>query len=106
MCKEMPVIPFNKVVDPKRIIKKMEGQGGGGGGGGEAQGVADPTTTKNILAGPQDFFQLFLSNIQLELRRTALQCIKCLLLKTLHPGEIRTHHPRLAETMTTMQGLS
>jgi hypothetical protein len=34
----MPVIPINKVVDPKRIIGKMEGQGGGG----EAQGVADP----------------------------------------------------------------
>jgi hypothetical protein len=37
MCKEMPVIPVNKVVDPKRIIEKMEGQGGG-----EAQGVANP----------------------------------------------------------------
>jgi hypothetical protein len=37
MCKEMPVILVNRVVDPKRIIKKMEGQGGG-----EAQGVADP----------------------------------------------------------------
>jgi hypothetical protein len=36
MCKELPVIPFNKVVDPKRIIQKMEGRGGGG-----AQGVAD-----------------------------------------------------------------
>jgi hypothetical protein len=32
----MPVIPVNRVVDPKRIIKKMEGRGGG-----EAQGVAD-----------------------------------------------------------------
>jgi hypothetical protein len=37
MCKEMPVIPVNKVVDPKRIIRKKEGQRGG-----EAQGVADP----------------------------------------------------------------
>jgi hypothetical protein len=37
MCKEMPVILVNKVVDPKRIIGKMEGRGGG-----EAQGVADP----------------------------------------------------------------
>jgi hypothetical protein len=36
MCKEMPVIPVNKVVDPKRIIKKLEGQGGG-----EAQGVTE-----------------------------------------------------------------
>jgi hypothetical protein len=36
----MPVIPVNKVVDPKRIIGKNGGQGGG-----EAQGVADP---KNI----------------------------------------------------------
>jgi hypothetical protein len=33
----MPVITVNKVVDPKRIIVKMDGQGGG-----EAQGVADP----------------------------------------------------------------
>jgi hypothetical protein len=38
MCKELPVILVNKVVDPKRIIGKiMEGLGGG-----EAQGVADP----------------------------------------------------------------
>jgi hypothetical protein len=38
MCKEMPVIPVNKVVDPKRrIIGKMGFQGGV-----EAQGVADP----------------------------------------------------------------
>jgi hypothetical protein len=37
MCKELPVILVNKVVGPKRIIGKMEGQGGG-----EAQGVADP----------------------------------------------------------------
>jgi hypothetical protein len=39
MCKEMPVIAFNRVVYKKIIIRKMEGQGGGGG---EAQGVADP----------------------------------------------------------------
>jgi hypothetical protein len=43
--KEMPVILVNRVVDKKRIIGKMEGQGGG-----EVQGVADPpthtTTTK------------------------------------------------------------
>jgi hypothetical protein len=25
MCKEMPVIPVNKVVDPKRIIGKKNG---------------------------------------------------------------------------------
>jgi hypothetical protein len=38
MCKELPVILVNKVVDPKRNNqKKMEGRGGG-----EAQGVADP----------------------------------------------------------------
>jgi hypothetical protein len=37
MCKEMPVIPVNKVLDPKRIIEKMEGRGEGG----EAQGVTD-----------------------------------------------------------------
>jgi hypothetical protein len=41
MCKEMPVIPVNKVVDPKRTIGKMEGQGGG-----EAQGVAVPPPQK------------------------------------------------------------
>jgi hypothetical protein len=34
MCKEMPVIPVNKVVENNR--KKMEGRGGR-----EAQGVAD-----------------------------------------------------------------
>jgi hypothetical protein len=28
MCKEMPVIPINRVLDKKRIIGKMEGQGG------------------------------------------------------------------------------
>jgi hypothetical protein len=27
MCKELPVILVNKVVDPKRIIEKMEGGG-------------------------------------------------------------------------------
>jgi hypothetical protein len=37
MCKEMPVILVNRVVDKKRIIGKLEGQGGV-----EAQGVADP----------------------------------------------------------------
>jgi hypothetical protein len=37
MCKEMPVIPVNKVVHQKRTIGKMEGRGGG-----EAQVVADP----------------------------------------------------------------
>jgi hypothetical protein len=37
MCKEMPVIPVNWVVDKKIIIEKMEGLGGG-----EPQGVADP----------------------------------------------------------------
>jgi hypothetical protein len=37
MCREMLVIPVNKVVDPKRIITKMEGQGGG-----EAHGVVTP----------------------------------------------------------------
>jgi hypothetical protein len=46
MCKEMPVIPINRVVDPKRIIKKMEGQGGG-----EAQGVADPPKKLPIKFG-------------------------------------------------------
>jgi hypothetical protein len=43
MCKELPVIPVNMVVDLERIIRKMEGRGGG-----EAQGVADP---KNISKG-------------------------------------------------------
>jgi hypothetical protein len=40
MCKEMPVILVNRVVDKKRIIGKMEGRGGG-----DAQGVADPKRT-------------------------------------------------------------
>jgi hypothetical protein len=35
---EMPVIPVDRVVDKKRIIRKMEGQGGEG----EAQGAATP----------------------------------------------------------------
>jgi hypothetical protein len=35
MCKEMPVIPVNKGVDPIRIIGKMEGRGRG-----RAQGVS------------------------------------------------------------------
>jgi hypothetical protein len=39
----MPVIPVNKVVDPKGIIGKMEGQGGE-----EAQGVAVPPTKKYL----------------------------------------------------------
>jgi hypothetical protein len=29
MCKEMLVIPVDRVIDKKRIILKMEGQGGG-----------------------------------------------------------------------------
>jgi hypothetical protein len=29
ICKEMLVIPVNRVVDPRRIIGKMEGRGGG-----------------------------------------------------------------------------
>jgi hypothetical protein len=37
MCKEMPDIPVNRVVDKKTIIRKMEGRRGG-----ETQGVADP----------------------------------------------------------------
>jgi hypothetical protein len=51
MCKELQVIPVNKVVDPKRIIGKMEGQGGGGG---EAQGDADPNKKiKNTYVSTQ-----------------------------------------------------
>jgi hypothetical protein len=41
MCKEMPVIPVNRVVDKKLIIRKMEGCGGG-----ETQVVADPPPPK------------------------------------------------------------
>jgi hypothetical protein len=37
MCKEMLVILLNRVVDPRKNIGKMEGQGGG-----EAHGVVDP----------------------------------------------------------------
>jgi hypothetical protein len=44
MCKETLVIMVNKVVDPKRIIGKMEGQGGG-----EAQGVAVPPPKKKTI---------------------------------------------------------
>jgi hypothetical protein len=40
MCKELLVIPVNKVVGPKRKIEKNGGQGGG-----ETQGVADPKKT-------------------------------------------------------------
>jgi hypothetical protein len=39
----MPVIPVIRVVDPKRIVGKMEVRGGG-----EAQGVADP---KKLASG-------------------------------------------------------
>jgi hypothetical protein len=39
MCKEMMVIPVNRVVDMKRIIGKMLGRGGGA-----AQGVAGKKT--------------------------------------------------------------
>jgi hypothetical protein len=42
MRKEMLVIPVNRVVDKKRIIIKMEGQGGGG-----AQRVAAPLPLPN-----------------------------------------------------------
>jgi hypothetical protein len=44
MCKEMPVIPVNRVEDKKRIIEKMEGRGGG-----EAQGVAGPKNGKKTI---------------------------------------------------------
>jgi hypothetical protein len=37
MCKDMPVIPVDRVVGKKRIIKKWRGKEGG-----ELQGVADP----------------------------------------------------------------
>jgi hypothetical protein len=46
---EMPVIPVNRVVDPKRIIQKMESPGGG-----EAQGVADPKKTLLTCLGFKD----------------------------------------------------
>jgi hypothetical protein len=36
MCKEMMVILVERVVDKKRIFRKVDGQGGG-----EAQGVSD-----------------------------------------------------------------
>jgi hypothetical protein len=45
MCKELPVILVNKVVDLKKEqSEKMEGQGGG-----EAQGVAEPKKNKKKL---------------------------------------------------------
>jgi hypothetical protein len=46
----MPVIPVDRVVDKKRIIRKREDRGGG-----DAQGVADP---KNF-----NFFTLFGSTL-------------------------------------------
>jgi hypothetical protein len=49
MCKELPGIPINKVVDPKRIIRKMEGRGGE-----EAQGVADPKKPCQFM--PKHFY--------------------------------------------------
>jgi hypothetical protein len=46
MCKELPVILVNKVVDPKRIIgKKWRAKEEG-----EAQGVTDPPQKKNCCA--------------------------------------------------------
>jgi hypothetical protein len=44
MCKEVPVIPVDRVVDKTTIIGKMEGQGGV-----EAQGVADPKNKESSL---------------------------------------------------------
>jgi hypothetical protein len=38
MCKAIPVIQVNRVVDQKDKLEKMEGQGGG-----EAQGATAPT---------------------------------------------------------------
>jgi hypothetical protein len=43
MCKEMPAIPVNRVVDTKRIIRKREGHGGR-----QAQGVSDPPKKVSI----------------------------------------------------------
>jgi hypothetical protein len=58
MCKEMQIIPVNRVVDPKRTIEKMEGQGEG-----EAQGVADPPPKKKTNFGYTA--DILLSNIVL-----------------------------------------
>jgi hypothetical protein len=43
MFKEILVIPVNRVVDKKRIMEKMEGQGGG-----EAQRVTDPKKLSHL----------------------------------------------------------
>jgi hypothetical protein len=43
----MPVISVNRVVDLKRIIRKMEGRGGV-----EAQGVADPQKRSSLIIWP------------------------------------------------------
>jgi hypothetical protein len=45
MCKELPVIPVNRVVDKNIIIGKRESQGGE-----ETQGVADPPPQKKKFA--------------------------------------------------------
>jgi hypothetical protein len=47
MCKEMPVIPVNKVVDPKRIIGKKWRAAAEE----RHQGVADPP--KNLAKGSE-----------------------------------------------------
>jgi hypothetical protein len=44
MCKEMPVIPVNKVVDPKRIIGKN---------GGPRRRRGWSLTPKNVNLGPR-----------------------------------------------------
>jgi hypothetical protein len=63
MCKELPVIPVDKVVDPKRIIrKKMEGLGGG-----EAQGVADPKKHQNSEAFDSSQYKKQISDFSLNL---------------------------------------
>jgi hypothetical protein len=45
MCKEMPVIPVNRVVDTKKNNPKNGGQGGG-----KSQGVADPSPPPQKMA--------------------------------------------------------
>jgi hypothetical protein len=58
MCKEMPVIPVNRVVNKKRMIGKMESQGGG-----EAQ-KSSFCWFYLLLSGKFDYRRIWLSDFK------------------------------------------
>jgi hypothetical protein len=71
MCKELPVIPVNKVVDPKKNNRrKMEGQGGG-----EAQGVADQKKLCRVASRDND--SIFSNRVALCRRRSRATSFHC-----------------------------